>query len=142
MDQNKDIKPFRSLKCIRQQSGSPIPKTDIEIISLSSDDESASTILDENHPLSQWQHVVARQDTLSISSDGDSISSYILYKPPSSLWPATDDIRSKILRAIRHLRKDPSMTERPAQMDALIAICEKPNDLIIVMKTGSGKSML
>ncbi|KAG0692522.1 hypothetical protein DFH29DRAFT_882371 [Suillus ampliporus] len=116
---DEDEERSRSLKRFRPRS-MPVPEVDMETISVSSDDDNE---VDSSSSLSSF--IFARRTPLS--------------SPPA----AVKDARQSIREAIRYLRKEPAAMEKSrAQMDALVAVMTDPNDIVIAMKTGGGKSIL
>ncbi|KAG1835871.1 hypothetical protein F4604DRAFT_1944010 [Suillus subluteus] len=123
--------PSRSLKRLRRYETSG-KKADMEVISLSSDDDGPSV------------PTMSGTNAIDLSS-GDDLMDFIVpdSSRPSSPPPAILEIRERIRDGIRYLRKDPAAAEKSqAQMDALIAVLTETRDVMIAMKTGGGKSML
>ncbi|KAG1785568.1 uncharacterized protein HD556DRAFT_1314192 [Suillus plorans] len=128
-------------------SRTSVPQVPVEVISLSSSGEDSSP--DENMPIKRLRKTAASVqqmpiDAASLFSGECSPSKRAVtsFGTPASPPSAVQDVQENIRRAIRHIRKDDSATEKtPDQMDMLMAVMSAHTDLVITMRTGGGKSM-
>lgn len=122
----------RSLKRLRRHE-SYHEEVDLEVISITSS---------EDCPLGP----MSSTKDIDLSNDDDDDDDFIIdetTEPSPSPPEEVQEMKEKIRKAIRYLRKDPAATEMSrAQMDAMIAVMLEDLDLMIAMKTGGGKSML
>jgi hypothetical protein len=120
----------RSLKRLRRHQTS-VQKVDMDVISLSSSDDGPSA-------------QTTNTNNIDLSS-GDDLLDFIVpdSSRPSSPPLAVMEIRQQVRDAIRYLMQDPTATEKnQAQMDAIVAVLTETRDVMIIMKTGGGKSIL
>jgi hypothetical protein len=103
----------------------------MDVISLSSSDDGPSA-------------QTTNTNNIDLSS-GDDLLDFIVpdSSRPSSPPLAVMEIRQQVRDAIRYLMQDPTATEKnQAQMDAIVAVLTETRDVMIIMKTGGGKSIL
>jgi hypothetical protein len=126
--EDEEKEQSRNLKRLRRHETSEDEKVDLDVISISSDEDGPSGLFSST-------------DDFHLSSDDN----FIVHDSsrPSSPPAAVQEMREQIREAIRYLRKDPTAKEMShAQMDALVTVMTEPRDLMVTMKTGGGKSML
>lgn len=130
--EDEDQESSRSLKRLRRHETSAKPM-DVDVISLSSSDAFGPSAPS-----------TSKNKKMDLTSSDD-LMDFIVHDTsrPSSPPPAVQELRTQIRDAIRWIRQDPAAQEKSqAQMDALIAVMTETRDIMIVMKTGGGKSML
>ncbi|KAG2121470.1 hypothetical protein DEU56DRAFT_918156 [Suillus clintonianus] len=134
LDENLPLKRLTRRRTSRQQD--------------SMDDMWLSSENDENQPIKSLfsSKTTGKKVLVDMSrpSSDDSMSDFIVHdsSQPSSPPSAVRKIRDEIRRAIQIITKDPSAREKSdAQMDALISILTEDTDIVLIMKTGGGKSM-